>query len=962
MNTNHNYNQPLSLAWSHPRWSPSEEDPKSYQPQTTGNAPRKLRIGELKRVEKLPQTTSPAQPSRVRSNFRKNEPKPDIITASAALVPIRYSRTLQGDIYPGNIVMFSNSETTRKAVTNAIESMALRTICTFPVRQLRCTFIDPIDMGKIFPFAKLPELIVGDKVYTSSSDIREQLQILNTHVEAIIQNRLGKDYQTIEEFNQDNSVIAEPYRYLFIADFPNGFDSNSIEIIKSLLRNAAKAGVYLVIHLDEKIEKPRDLNYDLFRRYSTTIQPQGILGDGTPLFTSSSLKREFRILLDVPPAKEQFNQLTSIISKVFKEFKPQSFPFTDFYPDLHLAWSEKYDSRQQIRTPIGLLGAEGQLEFWLGEDENEEGHEINVSQGLLAGKPGSGKSFTLHAIILGLAMRYAPDELEMYLLDYKDGVEFQIYVNPEPSIYDDNYELDDYDKALPHAKVISIASDREFGLNVLKYICNEIKQRSDKFKEIGAEKIAAYRQLTEEKMPRIFVVIDEFQALFKDNDRIMREINEVLDDPILRKGRSYGVHLLLASQIPNDPNMNRTLSTLIELRMAMEMDTSIASSILSDGNSNAVELLDRPGKIIYNSGLGRKEHNQIGQVANVSPDERINALKYIHKIAKNKCFKRTNSLFVFKGLEPGKLKNNNQLNKLFEGESFVSSQAIKSLLQETDWIIQESPAVAWLGEAMNIGNHTRAIFRNRPRSNMIIVGSSEEMIWGLLGGIFLSLVNCYQPQQAQFNVISLYSDEYIKVMTTFRDSFKPYFPIALGKQSSESEHEILKAETLLQKTFEEFETRNQKRLDNPDEIDLGPSLFLVYAVGALSKASNLRPVEGRRGEDSSEDAKKLLNLLSKGPELGIHVILTLDSMRSFVSLSADNRSWLSHFDLRVALKMPPDDSRLLLGESYAQNLAPSMAYFLDRAIATEPEKFKPYAVPSVEEMIYYGNKLTQRIH
>ena len=61
------------------------------------------------------------------------------------------------------------------------------------------------------------------------------------------------------------------------------------------------------------------------------------------------------------------------------------------------------------------------------------------------------------------------------------------------------------------------------------------------------------------------------------------------------------------------------------------------------------------------------------------------------------------------------------------------------------------------------------------------------------------------------------------------------------------------------------------------------------------------------------------------------------------------------------MKIPPDDSRDLLGESYAQNLRSSMAYFWDKAIATEPEKFKPYAVPSVEEVIEYSSKLKKRI-
>lgn len=966
----------LPFHWSDTRWTPSEHNPNSYRPQTTGEAPRKLRIGELKRVEKKSTKTPPTEvsettasttsPSRLKTNFKSKvtEESEPLEMASAAVVPIRSYSTLKKENYPGHIAIFSDGNTTRKAALNALESMALRTICTFPVRKLKCTFIDPIDMGINFPFnGKLPSLMIGQKVYTSSSDIREQLQLLNNHVQAIIQNRLGKDYRNVEEFNKANSVVEEAYRYLFIADFPNAFDNNSKEIIESLLRNGARVGVYVVIHIDETIEKPRDFNYENFNNYCTVIKPTGKYYEGTPLFTTPLINEPFNILLDTPPPKEQFNQLTNILNTTFKELKTETLSFSDFYPSIHSAWSKKYDNRQQIRTPIGSMGAEGQLEFWLGEDEDEDGKPINVSQSLLAGKPGAGKSYTLHAIILGLAMRYAPDELEMYLLDYKEGVEFQIYVNPEPLKTD--IDGDSVDKALPHAKMVSIESDREFGLNVLKYVRQQITERSEKFKEVGAEKIQAYRDITEEKLPRILIVIDEFQVLFEDNDSIMREVNDVFD-PILRKGRSYGVHLLLASQTPSVPNMNRFFSTLIELRMAQQMDKSLAASVLAEGNSDAVNLLDSPGKIIYNDRLGTKDHNQIGQIADVSKEERIQALKYIQKIARKKGFKRSEHLTVFRGSESAKLNHNIQLNELFNFPRWLSSKELKEFIQEKDWTTQETPSIAWLGEAMRLGNHTLAIFRRRPRNNMLLVGTSEETIFGVLGGILLSLVNCYEPQQAQFNIINLSPDEdtqWIQMPIVFRQAFQTYFPINIGKRSPDSENNILKGENLLQQTFEEFESRKEKRKENPDELNFGASLFLIYAVGGLNLAPNLMPIEGKRGEKPAEDTEKLLELISKGSELGIHIILWLNNMTTLNNLSGDSsRPWLNHFGLRVALKMSAEDSRLLLGEAYKFHPTFPIAYFWDKVNAAEmPEKFKPYTVPSVEEIIDYSNKLSKRI-
>ena len=71
---------------------------------------------------------------------------------------------------------------------------------------------------------------------------------------------------------------------------------------------------------------------------------------------------------------------------------------------------------------------------------------------LIAGKTGSGKSTLFHVMITNLALWCDPDQVEFYLIDFKKGVEFKCYA----------------DHHLPHARVIAIESDREFGLSVLK--------------------------------------------------------------------------------------------------------------------------------------------------------------------------------------------------------------------------------------------------------------------------------------------------------------------------------------------------------------------------------------------------------------------------------------------------------------------------------------------------------------
>ena len=88
---------------------------------------------------------------------------------------------------------------------------------------------------------------------------------------------------------------------------------------------------------------------------------------------------------------------------------------------------------------------------------------------LIAGQTGAGKSTLLHTLIMSTLISYSPDEVQMYLLDFKEGVEFSAYTR---------YRL-------PSLRVVAINSEREFGLNVLKELCTELEARTKHFTRYG---------------------------------------------------------------------------------------------------------------------------------------------------------------------------------------------------------------------------------------------------------------------------------------------------------------------------------------------------------------------------------------------------------------------------------------------------------------------------------------------
>ena len=128
------------------------------------------------------------------------------------------------------------------------------------------------------------------------------------------------------------------------------------------------------------------------------------------------------------------------------------------------------DSRSGISVPLGRAGAVRRLSMQLGRGTSQHV--------LVAGKTGSGKSTLLARPHHQSCPVLQPDEVELYLIDFKKGVEFKMYASAQ----------------LPHARVIAIESEREFGLSVLQRLDVELRERGDLFRTAGVNDIASFRQ------------------------------------------------------------------------------------------------------------------------------------------------------------------------------------------------------------------------------------------------------------------------------------------------------------------------------------------------------------------------------------------------------------------------------------------------------------------------------------
>ncbi|GAA8987847.1 hypothetical protein Taiwan41_00110 [Helicobacter pylori] len=172
--------------------------------------------------------------------------------------------------------------------------------------------------------------------------------------------------------------------------------------------------------------------------------------------------------------------------------------------------------------------------------------------------------------------------------------------------------------------MVSVESSVGFGVSFLSWLCKEMQERANLFKQSGAKDLSTYRKHGE--MPRLIVVIDEFQVLFSDSTTKEKERVERYLNTLLKKGRSYSVHLILATQTMHGTGINNSLMAQIANRIALPMDAEDSDSILSDGV--ACELV-RPEGIFNNNGGHQKDHTKMSIPK--APDDFKPFIKRIHK-------------------------------------------------------------------------------------------------------------------------------------------------------------------------------------------------------------------------------------------------------------------------------------------------------------------------------------------
>ena len=831
----------------------------------------------------------------------------------------------------------------RTASVQALQVAMLRLLTQIPPGKIRFTLIDPVGLGESFGgfmhLADVDELLVTSRIWTEASQIESRLADLTEHMENVLQTYLRNEFATIEDYNHHAGEVAEPYRFLVISDYPAKFSEIAASRLLSIITSGPRCGVYTLMSVDMARDLPLQLPLDTAAAAMSTYHwsPEGFrivagLSESGGAMSSARLKgfvsaghalspasespatlsplTYWPVELTPPPEPEQFTRLVKQMAEASRDARRVEVAFDRIAPKPEAVWSK--DSRAGIDIPLGRAGATKLQHLKLGQGTSQHM--------LVAGKTGSGKSTFLHTLIVNVALYYSPQEVNFYLIDFKKGVEFKDYAALQ----------------LPHCRVVAIESDREFGVSALQNLDAVLQERGELFRKHGVQDIRGFRDANPNvALPRLLLVIDEFQEFFVEDDKLAQTAS-LMFDRLVRQGRAFGIHVILGSQtLGGAYSLARSTLGQVAIRVALQCSEADAHLILSEENT-AARLLTRPGEAIYNDANGLIEGNHPFQVAWLPDSQREELIRRLAHQSRQAMYK-LDSMIVFEGNIPSDPARNPALTRLIEGADDAPSKRI-------------TPRI-WLGDAVEIKQPTELSFPRQSGSHLLLIGQDTEAALGLMGTAIVSLSAQsgigFQPviPHASDHEAHDRLEAYPTALLIFDGSPVDSPDADLWRQISKavpgvrvvSPRQCLE---VLQELTEELQSRDAARDASR------PPIFLF--VSQISRFRDLRKPDddysfGSSGNDAPPSGGKLFaDLIANGPENGIHAIIWCDSFNNLERWVS--RQSLREMERRVLFQMNATDSSNLIDSPIASRLGTHRA-LLHFQESGAIEKFRPYGLP-----------------
>lgn len=601
------------------------------------------------------------------------------------------------------------------------------------------------------------------------------------------------------------------------------------------------------------------------------------------------------------------------------------------------------ETSSAIEAPIGKTPTGDVVNF-----------KIDVNRGhyhaFVIGETGSGKSRFLHDIIINMIAKYSPEDVELYLMDFK-GVEFNPY------------------RDIKHSRVILVdRADERITYEVIHELKQKMEERQKILAAAGASDVDEYNKMSADShISQIILVADECQTLFTDNAKNTKLQNEMIATIALiaQQGRAYGVHLLLATQsLTNAPKLRSDILNQIGEHYILPCLPVDARRLVPEHEQNETE------RVVAQMEKGK------GQCYYQGADGKF--MFTFDYIAKGE---QQDSLIEKARQKADKYETNGQIYFSGSLQYAMTGDTIDALATKGRRYIVASP-----GQSIAISQTPLSIvLRDEAGENMLLLGiNDKQYVTRTTINTLVSMIASARKKglDCQFVVIDcLKCDEeepYMHILDSLEQS--GLCRIVAPRQRKHTLYSLCKdiaagtaRPTVLvilgEETFRELKFDESLDIDantKPNEtngMSSADNMSFDDALAMMNMLSN--PVNETDGlKDINTVASALKYILERGPENAVHTVMQMDRMDNYYIGNENGyvgaKTIYSHFAHIILLRSGeqdvlnlrlPDDISPAALEDNADRLR---AYYYNES-GNRYSLLTPYVMPSIEQI----DKLTR---
>ena len=714
-----------------------------------------------------------------------------------------------GGQYGQNFVINYSNKSANKAEAR-LNQLVVDMLLSLPSRSINIHFVDlPFSAQASFLTRNLDEKIYG-KLISSSNDWN--------HLKDSLREKMAKaleEYGDVAKYNDSKNRVVVPYDVVVINDYQKCV--NEMSDLDALFENGHKGGIYFILMNNLDFKSDRDIDSLMALKDFYQVLEAENFGN----YSKDAFIRCTPILDNPILAKACFNYINEGAEL------PQVAVASVDYDKILSKGFETIDKAMVI--PVGSSENGELVDFTI--------DTVSHIHCFIIGQSGTGKSVFLHDVIIGAMAKYSPDELELYLMDFKiGGVEFNRYRNEK------------------HVKALLVDnSDIQITLEILRDISNKMRERGKQLRASGVSNIVEYNQVNPtKKMPRIVFIADECHVMFptmnSKDTKLYREISEILQK-IAKEGRSQGVHLVLATQ------------TIAQAEISSEILNNISDFYLLKCSPSDSERLVR-GSVDTTSGL------KTGQVLHHDIDHDV--------VFKSTYLPTSQTLEIIKKINDKTKASKNEQFYFVGSQIFEIDDEVKNLL------IEKGDAISF-GRSIDTKMEPVVIpLRNEYADNVMLFGINDEeqvsrttmaSIKSLRisnKNIKIKVINCLSAEQR--NTTKMLNDWENKgeiELLNPQNCGGELVNIANSIMERTAEPTVLYI--LGQERFRELRMDMEIAFTKPtvaaDDFGFDSSMFTAGDSGSMNFNSYQKAIE---------------YILKNGAEVGVHVILQIDKPKQLL--------------------------------------------------------------------------------